>query len=141
MKDGECTPLKDVRWDVIDLEAPMFFCEGVQRRTLSQNPETRPLPRWPRVDRIEAGGISMPAFINFISGDLDRLVIDKTGFTAPFNVLLEFAPPSRPESRLPPYSGPTIFEAVQEQLGLSLVSGEAPVDVFVIERAERPSAN
>lgn len=141
MKDGECTPMKDVRWDVIDLEAPMFFCEGVQRRTLSQNPETRPLPRWPRVDRIEAGGISMPAFINFISGDLDRLVIDKTGFTAPFNVLLDFAPPSRPESRLPPYSGPTIFEAVQEQLGLSLVSGEAPVDVFVVEQAERPSAN
>ena len=141
VKDGECIPPKEVRWDLIDLEAPLFICGGGQRRVLSQNPETRPFPRWPRVVRIEMGRISMPAFIDWISGDLDRIVIDKTAFTAPFNLLLDFAPPSNPESRLPPYSGPTIFEALQEQLGLSLVAAEAPVDVFVIERAERPAAN
>jgi uncharacterized protein (TIGR03435 family) len=141
VKDGECIPPKDVRWDLIDLEAPLFICGGGQRRVLSQHPETRPLPRWPRVVRIEMGSISMPAFIDWISGDLDRIVIDRTGFTAPFNLLLDFAPPSNPQSRLPPYSGPTIFEALQEQLGLSLVSTEAPVDVFVIEQAERPVVN
>jgi uncharacterized protein (TIGR03435 family) len=141
VKDGECIPPKEVRWDLIDLEAPLFICGGGQRRVLSQNPETRPLPRWPRVVRIEMGSISMPAFIDWISGDLDRIVIDKTGFTAPFNLLLDFAPPSNPESRLPAYSGPTIFAAVEEQLGLSLVATEAPVEVLVIEQAERPSTN
>jgi uncharacterized protein (TIGR03435 family) len=141
VKDGGCIPPNEVRWDLIDLEAPLFICGGGQRRVLSQNPETRPFPRWPRVVRIEMGSISMAGFIDWISGDLDRIVIDRTGFTAPFNVLLDFAPPSNPESRLPPYSGPTIFEAVHEQLGLSLVAAEAPVDVFVIERAERPAAN
>ena len=141
VKDGECIPPKEVRWDLMDLEAPLFICGGGQRRVLSQNPETRPLPRWPRVVRIEMGSISMPAFIDWISGDLDRIVIDRTGFTAPFNLLLDFAPPSNPESRLPPYSGPTIFAALEEQLGLSLISAEAPVDVYVIERVERPLAN
>ena len=43
----------------------------------------------------------MSALIDFISGDVDRVVIDRTGFTARFNLLLDFAPPSRPESRLP----------------------------------------
>jgi len=141
VKDGECIPPKEVRWDLVDLEAPLFICGGGQRRVLSQNPETRPVPRWPRVVRIEMGGISMPAFIDWISGDLDRIVIDRTGFTTPFNLLLDFAPPSNPESRLPPYSGPTIFAAVEEQLGLSLVATEAPVEVLVIEQAERPSVN
>lgn len=141
VKDGECIPPKEVRWDLIDLEAPLFICGGGQRRVLSQNPETRPLPRWPRVVRIEMGGISMPAFIDWISSDLDRIVIDHTGFTSLFNLLLDFAPPSNPESRLPPYSGPTIFAAVEEQLGLSLVSAEARVDVLVIEQVERPSVN
>ena len=83
----------------------------------------------------------MAAFIDWISGDLDRIVIDKTGFTAPFNLLLDFAPPSNPESRLPAYSGPTLFDAVEDQLGLSLVATEAPVEVLVIEQAERPSTN
>jgi uncharacterized protein (TIGR03435 family) len=141
MKEGECTPGKDVRWDFIDLEAPLFVCEGLQRRVLSQNPETRPRPQWPRVARLDAGGISMASFINLISGDLDRLVVDKTGFTERFNLLLDFAPPSRPESRLPPYSGPTVFTALEDQLGLSLVSAETPVDVLVIDRVERPVEN
>jgi uncharacterized protein (TIGR03435 family) len=81
------------------------------------------------------------ASIDLISGDLDRIVIDRTGFTAPFNLLLDFAPPNRQESRLPPYSGPTIFEALEEQLGLALQSTTTSVDVFVIDHVERPSEN
>jgi uncharacterized protein (TIGR03435 family) len=108
---------------------------------LSQNPETRPRPQWPRVVRIEMGDISVPALIDLIAGDLDRAVIDKTGFTERFNLLLDFAPPSDPVSRLPPYSGPTIFTALEEQLGLSLVATEESIEVLVIDRAERPTEN
>jgi uncharacterized protein (TIGR03435 family) len=136
MKEGDCIPKQALRWDLIDLEAPLYICGGARRRVLSQLPETRPVPRWPRVHRIEAGGISISTLIDFISGDVDRIVIDKTGFAAPFNLLLDFAPAADQES-----SGPTIFTAVQEQLGLQLRPTSGPVDVLVIDRVERPSEN
>jgi uncharacterized protein (TIGR03435 family) len=141
MKEGECTPAKEVRWDLIDLEAPLFICGGGRRGFLSQNPETRVRPKWPRVVRLEFGAVSMPELIDLILDDVDRVIIDRTGFAERFNLLLDFAPPSRPESRLPAPSGPTIFSALEEQLGLLLVATEAPVEVLVIDRVERPSEN
>ena len=141
MKEGECTKVRDIRWDLIDLEAPLFACEGfTRRRVLSQSPETRPRPRWPRVDRIEAGNVQMSALIDLISGDVDRIIIDKTGFTAPFNLLLDFAAAPDPGS---PFisSGPSIFEALEDQLGLQLLPAEAPLNVLVIESADRPLVN
>ena len=140
MRQGDCISQKELRWDLIDLEAPLYICEGVRRRVLSQSPETRPRPQWPRVVRIEAGGISMSSLIDFISGDVDRVVLDKTGFKAPFNLVLDFAPS---DAGLAPFtwSGPTIFTAVQEQLGLRLASAEGPVEMLVIDGVERPSEN
>jgi bla regulator protein BlaR1 len=138
MREGECIPLKEIRWDLIDLEAPLYGCGSFRRGVLSQSPETRVRPRWPRVDRIEAGAISISAMIDLISGDLDRVVVDRTGFTAPFNLLLDFAAAAQPGS---PFisSGPSIFEALEDQLGLQLLPAEAPLDVLVIESAVPPS--
>jgi bla regulator protein blaR1 len=136
MKEGGCTPPRQIRWDLIDLEAPLYACGVGQRRVLSQSPETRPLPRWPRVTRIDAGGASMSSLIDFISVDLDRVVVDRTGVTALFNIVLDFAPASDPAA-----SGPTIFEALQDQLGLRLRSTSAPIDVLVIESAQQPTQN
>ena len=141
MKEGGCTKAKEIRWDLIDLDAPLFACEGfTRRRVLSQSPETRPRPRWPRVDRIEAGNISMSALIDLISGDVDRIIIDGTGVTARFNLLLDFAAAPLPGS---PFisSGPSIFEALDDQLGLQLLPAATSLDVLVIESAERPLVN
>jgi len=134
MKEGDCIAKQQLRWDLIDLEAPLYVCGGPRRRVLSQWPETRPRPQWPRVHRIEAGGISISTLIDFISGDVDRVVIDQTGFSGPFNLVLDFAPAADPES-----AGPTIFAAVEEQLGLRLQPASAPVDVLIIDHVERPS--
>jgi uncharacterized protein (TIGR03435 family) len=136
MKEGECIAKNEIRWDLIDLEAPLYICGGARFRTLSRSPETRPLPRWPRVTRIEAGGTSIPALTDFISADVDRVVIDGTGFTAPFNLVLDFASFRDPES-----AGPRISSALQEQLGLQLRSTSSSVDVLVIDRVERPTEN
>ena len=138
-KEGDCTAPKDIRWDLIDLEAPLFICDGWRRRALSQSPETRPRPQWPRVHRIEGGRSTMAALINYISPDVDRFVVDRTGFTERFNFVLDFAPAADMDRITP--SGPTIFAALQEQLGLQLMPADAPVDVLVIERVDRPSEN
>jgi len=84
---------------------------------------------------------------NSLSAELNRRVFDRTGLTGLFNVHLTWTPDPMPSGPLPPDvppidpSGPSIFTAVQEQLGLKLESTTGPVDVLVIDRAERPTPN
>jgi bla regulator protein BlaR1 len=139
IKEGDCIARKEIRWDLVDLEAPLYVCDSFRRRDLSESPETRPRPRWPRIHRIEAGGTTIPSLIDHISSAVDRVIVDKTGFTAPFNLLLDFAPASDPNLGPFTYSGPTVFTAVQEQLGLRLAPTEGLVELLVIDRVERPS--
>jgi uncharacterized protein (TIGR03435 family) len=58
---------------------------------------------------------------------------------------MQAAPPSagdKPATPVPDIaSGPSIFEALQEQLGLKLESRKVPAEVLVIDHAERPSEN
>jgi uncharacterized protein (TIGR03435 family) len=71
-----------------------------------------------------------------------RPVIDLTGLTGNYDFKLAFAPVRPPDA--PPVEGealPTIFEAVKEELGLKLVPQKGPVDYYVIDQIERPSAN
>jgi uncharacterized protein (TIGR03435 family) len=136
MKPGECVTMgPETKPFTADL-----FCGQVKRRIVAPHPD--------RLDRIEAGGMSMAAFVDILSNEVGRTVIDKTGFTDLFNVRLEFAPdlpgfdtgpPVRSSSSVAP--GLSIFTALQEQLGLRLASADGPVDVLVIERVDRPSAN
>ena len=78
-----------------------------------------------------------------------RKVIDRTGLTGLYDIQVRFAdpynPPSPPEltSGVPVAepSAPTIFKALQEQLGLKLEEDKAPQDHFVIDSVEKPSEN
>jgi uncharacterized protein (TIGR03435 family) len=63
-------------------------------------------------------------------------VIDRTGLTGKYDYVLEWSFDSDAS-----IAGPTIFTALQEQLGLRLESVKAPVDTLVIDRIERPSPN
>jgi uncharacterized protein (TIGR03435 family) len=74
------------------------------------------------------------------------VVLDKTGLSGVFDFDLTWtpdrpfqAPPDAPP--LPPIdpNGPSIFTAVQEQLGLKLESTKGPVPVLVIDHAEQPT--
>jgi bla regulator protein BlaR1 len=67
---------------------------------------------------------------------LGRLVLDETGLTDRYDLHLKWAPNPDQNSELP--SLPT---ALEEQLGLKLVSKQGPVNIVVIERYERPSEN
>jgi uncharacterized protein (TIGR03435 family) len=69
-------------------------------------------------------------------GEAPRPVLDRTGIPGEFDFRLEFAADdSRPED------GPSLFTAIQEQLGLKLESAKGPVSTLIIDHAEKPSAN
>jgi uncharacterized protein (TIGR03435 family) len=75
-----------------------------------------------------------------------RPVIDRTGLAGNYDFTLSFAPdlpPNVPRENLPPglLDRPTIFDALRQQLGLKLEPGKGPVEFYVIDGAEKPSAN
>lgn len=99
---------------------------------------------------IAAGGITMARLAEILSGAVGRTVADRTGLAGNFEFDLTFTPdqmPQGPAGPLPPGvtlpnidpNGPSIFTALQEQLGLKLDSIRAPVEVTVIDRIERPT--
>jgi uncharacterized protein (TIGR03435 family) len=77
---------------------------------------------------------------------LNRLIVDRTGLEGQYDVTLKFTPDNIPGGNVPGFprvdpNGPSIFTALQEQLGLKLDSQRAPVDVLVVDRAERLTEN
>ena len=79
---------------------------------------------------------TMTQFAGFLSVYADRPIVDKTGLTGFYDFTLEWSLNDAQDS-----AAPSIFTAVQEQLGLKLESSRAPVEVLVIDHADRPSEN
>jgi uncharacterized protein (TIGR03435 family) len=77
------------------------------------------------------------------SAILDRPVLDRTGLTGVYDFTLEWSGEEQSADRTTSTNpaGPSIFTAVQEQLGLKLESTQAPVEFFVIEQASKPTEN
>ena len=71
-----------------------------------------------------------------LSRNLGRTVVDRTGITGEFDFKIEWS-----KEQSPDVGGPTLFTALQEQLGLRLESKKVPVDVIVIDGIEKPSDN
>ena len=116
--------------------------------------------RWRVVDE------SMEQFSKSLQAMVRRPVNDSTGLTGKYDFELTFAPatngvdfmgrglmpgplprppgggPGAPEAALPDDSAPSIFSAVQDQLGLKLESKKGPVDTLVIDHIEKtPTEN
>jgi uncharacterized protein (TIGR03435 family) len=103
--------------------------------------------------RIMVGGQTMAAFATTLSRFAGGIVVDRTNLPGTYDVELSYAPdpgisptgrdlPPRPPgvAQPPPaIDAPSIFAAVQEQLGLKLESTKGPVDVLVIDSAEHPT--
>jgi uncharacterized protein (TIGR03435 family) len=91
---------------------------------------------------IYAGGQTMAGLANVLSLSVDRFVIDATELGGRFNVRLTygFEPGPNPSSS-DIERGPSIFTALQEQLGLKLESTRGPREFLVVDRAQRPDPN
>jgi uncharacterized protein (TIGR03435 family) len=86
---------------------------------------------------IEAIGVDITRLADTLTAILNRTVVNKTGFTGMFDLHLEYAP----VEDIADVGRPSIFTALQEQLGLRLESVKGPVEVLVVDQVERPSDN
>lgn len=92
--------------------------------------------------------VPLSTIAKVLTGQAGRIVLDRTGIVGSFDYRLEWVPDpanmpmingAKPDgSKL---DGASIFTAVQEQLGLKLESTKGPVEILVIERAEKATEN
>ena len=140
-KEGSCTPY------VEDSPPPPASAPGQPSRNycglnLAVNGQNR---------TIDGKGVTMAVFAASLSraytSDLGRTVIDRTGLAGAFDVHLNWSidpltGPAGPGASSPPeLAEPSLFTAVQDQLGLRLESSKGPVEVLFIDRIEKPSGN
>jgi uncharacterized protein (TIGR03435 family) len=112
--------------------------------------EVTPDPAGPAVSKAMPGHITgsqmpMGRLATLLSRFERQIVMDMTGFSGTFEVKLEWTPEDRAPvpagdgaSRVTAEgNGPSLFTAVQEQLGLRLVPRKGPLDIIVIDHAEQ----
>jgi uncharacterized protein (TIGR03435 family) len=85
---------------------------------------------------ISLHGMSIVTLAKFMGPSAGRVIVDATGLTGNWDLDLTFVNPVQNSSDS---DGPSLFTALEEQLGLKLESGRAAVDVIVIDRLERPT--
>ena len=111
------------------------------RRMMTMNP-----------GHLESTGTSIDMLTHVLSRQLGRTVVDKTGLTGEYDFTLDYtpdnmpmpphgAPEGGPKPEQPDQGGPSIFTAVEEQLGLKLEATKGMVDVIVIDHIDLPTEN
>jgi uncharacterized protein (TIGR03435 family) len=105
---------------------------------------------------LTAQGIPIANLVRHLSRVLGRKVVDKTGLTGKYDFTLKWTPdqsqsamlrgpeggqPGTGSAAAPEASEPSIFTALQEQLGLKLDSQKGPVEILIIDHVEKPSEN
>lgn len=81
---------------------------------------------------IEGQKVSMARFADDLVGQVQRPVLDRTGLVGEFDFKVNYAVDGHSEE------GPSIFTALQDQLGLKLRATKGPVEMLVVQNAERP---
>jgi uncharacterized protein (TIGR03435 family) len=84
--------------------------------------------------RIDTRSMTTARLALFISRFERQTVLDQTGLSGAWEFKLEWSPPDNP-------TGPSIFTALEEQLGLRLESRHGPIDVIVVDHADQTPAD
>ncbi len=86
-------------------------------------------------------GVSMIPLAEMLSTQrrlLGKIVQDRTGLAGPYNIEFEF---DFNAANQPDYTGPSIFTALKEQLGVKLEAAKGPLEVIVVDSASAPGDN
>ena len=118
-----------------------------------QSPQMRKGMMMMNPGHLESTGTSLDMLAHVLSRQLGRTVVDKTGLTGEYDFKLDYTPDNMP---MPPHGAsdgapkpemqvdsgaPSIFTAVEEQLGLKLEATKGMVDVIVIDHIDLPTEN
>ena len=89
--------------------------------------------------KFEGAGFEVANLADNLTSNIGKTVVDKTGLAGKkFDFSLNYTPD---EQQGTPDAGPSLFTAIEEQLGLKLVASKAMVEVVVVDHIERPSEN
>lgn len=120
---------------------------------LRGGPDGGGAPRGPMIrmggpGNLTGQGMTTGQLADMLSRQLHKPIVDKTGLTGNYDIALQWTPDTPmmspgPEGTAPPVdaSGPTIFTALEEQLGLKLEPTKGPITTLVIDHIEKPSEN
>ncbi len=131
-------------------ELPIYLLTLAKKAKLTVHPEDDPQhylrmtdgPGGHPAGHMDAVGVLITSLAGAMAGILGRPVNDETGLTGRYDFKLDWTPdfgssPDHPDDT----TGPSIFSALTEQLGLRLESAKGPVPVYVIEKIQHPSEN
>jgi len=91
---------------------------------------------------MQSNGTALDLLATNLVRVLGRTVINKTGLTGIYDLTLTYAPnPTDTAADSAAASGPTVFTALEEQLGLRLEPAKGPVPILIIDSVDRPSEN
>ncbi len=139
-RDGRLGPglrHSDVNCDEVIAEARRRSLSGERPQPVS--PGVRPTcGAAGGVATMTAGATELAPLVNMLAGALGKPVVDKTGLTGRFDIDFSAAPPTGARDGSALAALPPIFTALDDQLGLKLEIGRAPVEVLVIDRLEKP---
>jgi uncharacterized protein (TIGR03435 family) len=95
------------------------------------------------IGHLKGKNVDMRFLCVWLARFVDRVVVDETGLPGGYDFELNWSPEVRPSATPTenPPQGPDIFTAVQEQLGLKMQSRKEPIEIIVIDHAEKASAN
>lgn len=93
----------------------------------------------PHGTELNARNVTMASFAATLYSEVHRTVLDKTGLTGKYDIDMKWSPDDA--STPDPDAGPSVYTALQEQLGLKLQSAKGPVEILVVDHVEMPSAN
>ncbi|MFP5209954.1 MAG: TIGR03435 family protein [Acidobacteriota bacterium] len=98
-----------------------------------------------RMGSLGLRGCTMTDLAQMLTGwtqsDLGRIIEDRTGLPGRYTLALQWTPENVPVAAIQKYSGPSIFTALKEQLGLELKATKGPLDTIVIDHVEMPTPN
>ena len=96
-----------------------------------------------RPGHLAAHDMPMSQLVDILHGEVKRPVLDETGVKGIFDISLDWAPEqldAKPESAMAD-PRPSLTDALEQALGLKLVSGKRSIDVMIVDHAEKPSEN